>query len=118
MSVTEGIREYEVSPGLVANREGEGPEGRNEPYLMGAGCEGSIRGPAHLEGMGGGGVVHVYNDAEAGGDIWAAGPHGKDEVEGLKLMDEEVGMGEFGGYIPRRSITPWRRITHLRLTGS
>ena len=96
MSATEGIREYEVGPGLVVNREGEGPEGCDEPYLMGARCEGGVRGPPHLEVVGGGSIVCVDNEAEAGGDVWAEGPHGEDEVEGLELVDVGLGMGEVG----------------------
>ena len=51
---------------------------------------------ARFEGVGGGCVIHVDNNAEAGGDIRAEGPQGEDEVEGLELMDERVGMGEVG----------------------
>ena len=37
MSVTEGVHEYEFGPGLVANHEGEGPEGHDQRYLTCAG---------------------------------------------------------------------------------
>ena len=94
MGVTEGISEYEVGPRVMANRDGEGVEGHDQPYLGGTDSEGKISGLAHLEGMGGGCVVGVDHNVEPGGDIRTRGPHRENDVEGLNLVDEGVGVGE------------------------
>ena len=75
MCATEGVSEYEVSPRLVANRDGEGAEGRNQPYLEGAGSEGGVGGPAHLKSLGSSRVVGVHHDVKNGGDMWVKGLH-------------------------------------------
>ena len=49
--------------------------------------------------MGGGGIVRVDNDVEAGGDIRVQGPHGDDEVDGLELVDEGVCLDEVGAVL-------------------
>ena len=86
MSTTEGIREYEVGPWLVA--DSERIEDRDQPYLTGIGCKGGVGAPVHLEGVGGGGVLHVNNDVEAGGDVRAVDLYHKNKVKGLEHVDE------------------------------
>ena len=53
MDAAQGIHEDEVCPRLVMDHDGEGPQGRKEPYLAGAGREGGVRGPACPKGMDG-----------------------------------------------------------------
>ena len=61
MNATEGIREYEVSPGLWRTMRVK--DLRATTSHISRVHSGGIRGLAHLEGLGGGGIDHVDNGA-------------------------------------------------------
>ena len=109
--MTESIDEEESRPGLVAHRDGEGAYGHEEPYLPHASPQ--VGGAPCLEGVGQCRVVGVNDHIDARADIRSESLDCHDEVEGLKLVDVGVCLGErWGGRSWRSSSPPSRTHPH------